>query len=414
VLGLGESESGGGLSIYFVANGVLSEDARSHGAAPGGCARPTSSTRSPEAVCNLYLERYDGEAKAWEEPRFIAALSQEDYPTWGGSGGRSLGGLTARVSPNGRYVAFMSERSLTGYNNVDANPAAEGAHDEEVFLYDSNTQRLVCASCNPTGAPPHGVLDTTHAGEGLGLLVDRPGVWREETEAQKWLAGSIPGWTPIEPNTAPYQSRYLTDEGRLFFNGADALVEGDTNGKEDVYQFEPAGVGDCKESSGCVALISSGIAENESAFLDASASGNDVFFITAHQLVASDRDNSFDVYDARVCTDASPCVQVPPPPPPPCGSEESCRPAPPAPAGFDLPASATFAGPGNVPKQESLAVTPTSKPKPLTKAQKLAKALRSCRKKFKHAKKKRVACEKQAKKKYGAKKARKHKTGKKK
>lgn len=427
VLGLGETESDSGLSIYFVANGVLSEDARSHGAAPGGCARPTSGTRSPEAECNLYLEHYNGETKTWEEARFIATLSQEDFPDWGGSGGASLAGLTSRVSPNGRYVAFMSERSLTGYDNVDANTAAKGARDEEVFLYDSNTQRLMCASCNPTGARPHGVLDTVNAGEGLGLLVDRPEVWRKDAEAPKWLAGSIPGWTPIEPNTAPYQSRYLSDSGRLFFNAADALVPQDENkrteniegssvqvGVEDVYQFEPEGVGDCKESSGCVGLISSGIAENESAFLDASASGNDVFFVTAHQLVASDRDNSFDVYDARVCTDASPCVTVPPPPPPPCGSEASCRPAPPPQAGFEVPASATFVGPGNVAKQETLGTTKTGTSKPLTKAQKLAKALTSCKKKFKHAKKKRVACEKQARKKYGAKKATKHNTGKKK
>jgi hypothetical protein len=39
-----------------------------------------------------------------------------------------------------------------------------------------------------------------------------------------------------------------------------------------------------------------------------------------------------------------------------------------------------------------------------TKAQKLKKALKACRKKFKHSKKKRSACEKQARKKYGAKK----------
>ena len=45
-------------------------------------------------------------------------------------------------------------------------------------------------------------------------------------------------------------------------------------------------------------LISSGTSEHESAFLDASASGNDAFFITAQPLVASDHDTNFDVYDA--------------------------------------------------------------------------------------------------------------------
>ena len=85
--------------------------------------------------------------------------------------------MTARVSPDGRYLAFMSNRSLTGYDNVDANPAAKGARDEEVYLYDAATKLLLCASCNPNGQPPHGVFDTEKAGEGLGLLVDRRADW---------------------------------------------------------------------------------------------------------------------------------------------------------------------------------------------------------------------------------------------
>ena len=51
------------------------------------------------------------------------------------------------------------------------------ARDQEVFLYDAKEGRLACASCNPSGARPHGVLDTENAGEGLGLLVDRPEAW---------------------------------------------------------------------------------------------------------------------------------------------------------------------------------------------------------------------------------------------
>jgi DNA-binding beta-propeller fold protein YncE len=405
---LGGSEDGS--SVYFVANGVLSAEAASRGAKDGNCSRPTAQEESAEAECNLYLERYNAESGEWEEPRYIATLSQEDFPDWEGDGGGSLGGLTARVSPNGHHLAFMSNRSLTGYDNVDASEAAGGARDEEVFLYDSETRRLVCASCNPSGARPHGVLDTANAGEGLGLVVDRPGIWR--AKGPRWIAGSIPGWTPLEPNSAPYQSRYLNDEGRLFFNGADALVAQDVNGKEDVYQFEPANVGDCNASSGCVALISSGTSSNESGFLDASVSGNDVFFVTAAQLVSTDRDNSFDVYDARVCG-SSPCIKPPPPPPPPCGSEATCRPSAPPPSVFEAPASATSSGAGNIPRQETLG-TGDSKPKPLTKAQKLVKAMKVCKKKFKHAKKKRASCETQARRAYGPKKAHKHKAGKKK
>ena len=63
---------------------------------------------------------------------------------------------------------------------------------------------------------------------------------------ERWLAGSIPGWTALAKRTTTrYQSRYLSDAGRLFFNSADALVPLDTNGKEDVYEYEPAGEGSC-------------------------------------------------------------------------------------------------------------------------------------------------------------------------
>ena len=95
--------------------------------------------------------------------------------------------------------ARLAERALsgvhvggepTGYDNVDANPEAKGARDEEVYLYDSAAASLRCVSCNPTGARPTGVLDQNESGEGLGLLVDRRKIW-----LGRWLAGNIPGWT---------------------------------------------------------------------------------------------------------------------------------------------------------------------------------------------------------------------------
>ena len=51
-----------------------------------------------------------------------------------------------------------------------------------------------------------------------------------------------------------------------------------------------------------MSLISSGTAEQESAFLEASENGDDAFFITAQPLVAADHDTNYDLYDARVCT----------------------------------------------------------------------------------------------------------------
>src|SRR5262249_26343878 len=161
----------------------------------------------------------------------------------------------------------MSNQELTGYDNVDVNSSLNAAHDEEVFLYDASAGRLVCASCNPNGQPPNGVFDTKGAGEGQGLTVDRPELW-----AGQWLAGSIPGWTlyGYDPPMTEHQSRYLSNNGRLLFNGAGALAAQDqaptrqetVNGKtlnvgvENVYEYEPQGIGSCGQASGCVALIS--------------------------------------------------------------------------------------------------------------------------------------------------------------
>ena len=408
---LGASEHGD--SLYFVANGVLAP-----GATQGHCARPaTAAAADPSAHCNLYVDQYDSSSKTWRT-RFITSLSQEDAPDWGSTGRGSLQGLTSRVSPNGRFVAFMSDQPLTAYNNVDVKPQAAGARDEEVFVYDTSKQRLTCVSCKQ-GTQPDGVLDTEKTSEGVGLLVDLPGVWRagEEGKASRWLAGSIPGWTPVEPNTAPYNSRYLSNDGRLFFNSADALASQDVNGKEDVYEYEPESLGSCTDSSGCVSLISSGTSSRESAFIDASTSGNDAFFVSAAQLVPGDRDKSIDLYDARVCTDASPCLESALANPSRCELEpnaENCK-GPGSPQSvFPPPASSTFSGPVSVAHSGTLPIKVT-KPAlfPLTRAQKLKKALGQCNKRFKHNKKKLTACRKQAYKKYGPKKPAKQKAKKK-
>jgi len=416
VVGTLPGASEDGSYVYFVANGVLNAEARAAGATPGSCARPNDKQPgTPTATCNLYLEHRNDASNEWEAPRFIARLSQEDQPDWGGAGSFSLGALTARVSPNGQYLAFMSKEPLTGYNNIDANPAAKGARDEEVYIYDATHGKLVCASCDPSNTPPSGILDHEAGGEGKGLLVDRLGVWKENEGEERggtrrplahWLAGSIPGWTPIEEATAFYQSRYLSNEGRLFFDSPEALVPHDRNAREDVYEYEREGLGSCHSSPGCVALISSGESDHESAFLDASETGNDVFFLTNQPLVGSDHDTSFDVYDAHVCSETSPCLTRPPASPVSCESLETCRPASaPDPSMPSASGSAVVNGPGNASRAQNLGFTEV-KPvqKPLTRAQLLAKALKSCKTKY-HAKaKKRAICERQARARYGPKK----------
>ena len=113
---------------------------------------------------------------------------------------------------------------------------------------------------------------------------------------------------------------------------------------------------------------------------------------TRAQLAGQDQNDNFNLFDARV-------GGVPPLSAPAC-SGTGCQGVPPAPPIFATPSSVTFNGVGNFPPP-SPAVNSKPKTKPLTRAQKLAKALKAC--KGKRNKTKRAACNAQARKRYGAK-----------
>jgi hypothetical protein len=349
---VGASEDGN--YVYFVSNNAVG-DGVGHGAVNGNCNGDTTKSEwqraTPVTACNLYMVHYAG-AAGWEPPALVGVLSGDDAPAWA-----IFEKKPARVSPDGRWLAFMSNRSLTGYDNRDAH---SGKPDEEVFLYHagsgSQPPGLVCASCDPTGARP------------TGFEVGFPYLSRlatsEEWTEEAWLAGAIPGWTGYDLGTSLYQSRYLSDSGRLFFNSSDALVPQDINNQVDVYEFEPANTAaepppndSCTTGSstynsatgGCVDLISSGTSHQESGFYDASASGDDVFFLTNESLVAQDPGGARSIYDAHVCgAEGVPCTQTAAVPPQ-CTTADACRAAPaPQPGIFGAPSSATFSGPGNL------------------------------------------------------------------
>ena len=200
-----------------------------------------------------------------------------------------------------------------------------------------------------------------------------------------------------------YQPRFLSDSGRLFFDSNDALVPQDVNGTQDVYEYEPVGVGGCsaasatfgERSGGCVGLISSGSSSEESAFLDASETGGDVFFLTSARLASQDYDNALDVYDAHECSVAVACYPPAPVSPPACTTGDACKAAPtPQPSIFGSPSSATFSGAGNVGPGSA----PVVGPRALTRGQRLARALAVCKKK-RHTQ--RGVCERGARRRYG-------------
>ncbi len=233
------------------------------------------------------------------------------------------------VTPDGTRLAFISHKSLTGYDNAASNGTSCGSTHyggpqpllcREVFEYNAVTDQLACASCNPSGARPAG-----------------PSSLPEEQAGGEFDSALA----------AVYRSRAFSEGGALFFQSFDALVPHARDGRQNVYEYE----------DGRVYPISDVVGSYESYFLDASASGNDVFFATADQLVSQDRDNRIDVYDARVDGGfpASVPLQV-------CDNGDSCKPpATPQPGVFGAPASATFSGAGN--PAPATAAGPVLKPK---------------------------------------------------
>jgi len=290
--------------VYFISG----QDLDGGGPAQGGQA-------------NLYLH----ESGSGED--FIATLAAKDV------GGANVSVVakepvrrTSRVTPDGLHAAFMSLAPLTGYDNRDVET---GEPDAEVFLYDAEAGKLTCVSCNPTGARPSG--REIFAGES-----DKP--------ANIAAAAHIPTF-----ESQLYGSRGLSGDGtRLFFQSFEALVPGDENGLQDVYQWEALGTGTCSEddasyqlqAGGCVKIISSGDASRDVIFVDASADGSDVFFATNSSLLAQDP-GLIDIYDARV-NGGFPQPEVPPR----CEGE-ACQPVVPAP-GIPTPGS-TSPAVGNPP-----------------------------------------------------------------
>ena len=321
VQGVAAAVTEDGEAIYFVARGVLDEAPNEFG------------DNAVSGTPNLYLWRQGKGA------RFIATLSGEDETNWGGTVEPAVADLAAAASPSGRYLVFMSQRSLTGYDNRDA---TTGQPVQELFRYDALTDETECISCNPTGARPLGVIPP-----GVDSLVNPTGLWKGQL-----AAATLPLPVSIAlKGVSLYRPRAVLDNGRVFFNAVDPLVPADSNGQWDVYQHEPTGVGNCLVSSGgastsrstggCVSLLSSGAGEKEAAFFDASETGNDAFLFTPARLSVLDEDAEIDIYDARVggveaTLSANPeCLG------------EACQPLAEAP-NDPTPASAAFHGPGNL------------------------------------------------------------------
>jgi hypothetical protein len=339
VLGMLGIATENGSYAYFVATGVLADNKSGNG------------EEAETGEGNLY-EWHAGETV------FIARLNTEDlYDEYNWRGfykanpdvAPAAGEKSSRVIPDGQAMFFTSQERLTRYDNAD---------QVEIYLYDATSGKLACISCNPTGAP---------------------------ATSETYLAGN-----PLSGGGEPRNSfltRNLSENGsRVFFQTKEALVPQDTNGQTDVYEWEREGVGSCERNSasfsvsneGCLYLISTGHSAQPAYFGDASASGDGVFFFTRQSLVGQDRDENYDIYDARV--DGGVAAQNPLSPVG-CTGEEGCLgPANSSPV-FDAPASATITGEGNLAPVESKTATKVKVKK--KKKQKKHKAKKKARAKTK-------------------------------
>jgi hypothetical protein len=289
-------------------------------------------------VPNLYLA-HEGTTT------FIATLSAaEDSCDW------EIHCMTARVSSNGRYIGFDSLEQLTGFDNLDA---LTSQPDQEIFLYDANAGDLSCASCGTTGTAPASPASIR-----------------------------LPEGNFNKPANPLHLQRNVSNSGQVFFDTRTQLIGAARNGVSNVYEYE----------GGELHLLSSGTAEAPSYFYEASADGGDVYLITAQGLTDGSNSVELAVFDAKVgggfpaashSKAAEPCEGES------CSGPQSIALRPPA------ISSRSISGQGNL---EPVVSKPPAV-RSLTSAQKLAKALKSCR--AKRDKHKRAVCEAQARKRYG-------------
>lgn len=281
-----------------------------------------------------------------------------------GALGSGPGAESSRTTPSGSFLLFESRAKLTAYEN---------AGHIEIYRYDAEAHTLVCVSCNPAGTPA-------------------------TADAELENFRSVPPPIVIEN---------LSEDGsRVVFETSEALVSADTDGTNDVYEWEEGAGG-----VPTVALISSGSSSvypslpkrevsyvpQQNMLLAVSPNGSDIVFSASEQLVPeAGAGGTQGIYDARV-DGGFPAPEVPVP----CEGAEECRPAGSSPPLLQAPVSVTFSGSGNLAPSVPVSVAVKPAAKPLRRAQRLAKALRACRKD--KAKAKRAKCEERARARYGLK-----------
>jgi len=240
------------------------------------------------------------------EISFVGTVTKRDVEGEDGGNGR-LGGLglwTTAVGPGaaenpGRLAIDPSRSTPDGTVLLFESRAVLDDYDHEgyaqIYRYDSVQQELDCLSCNPTLAP---------AIENSSLQ----SIAREQGAPEPF--GSF-----------AFVANLRSDGKRAVFQSTEALVASDTDGLQDVYEWEDQGVGSCRRAAGCVHLISSGQSDRIDYLYAVSDSGDDVFFRSSDLLLSGDADETPSIYDARAGGGFPE-----PGPPPQC--QQDCKPPP--------------------------------------------------------------------------------------
>jgi hypothetical protein len=213
---------------------------------------------------NLYV--WDGSSI-----KFIATVSSEDlahgFPVYGlalwspGFEARTAATNasrlldTARTTPDGSVFVFESRAQLTSYPN-------EG--HIEIYRYEDTSENLACISCSP----------------------DQP-----SSTGDSELAPAVAELGGFQMNQFLEVPNLSTDGRQVVFESRGALLPGDVNGAEDVYEWR----------DGTLSLISTGHAVQPSEIFGVTPSGNDIFFETGEKLVGEGQETgALAIYDARV------------------------------------------------------------------------------------------------------------------
>ena len=282
----------------------------------------------------------------------------EDRSVW-----RAEDSRPAQATPEGRFLVFPSSADLT---------SGDESKVPQLFEYDASNEKLTRVSIGQGGSYSNdGNVATFH---------DAP-----QIPAELSFSGGID-----LPTTAESALAVSSDGKRVVFTSAARLVpQVEDRGAPNVYQYQEEDV----------YLLSDGrddsMVGNEPTvkLFGTTASGQDVFFSTADQLVPQGVVAQDALYDARE-EGGFPAPIVTPG----CVGE-TCRGTTEATPQLQLPATLDQVGGDNLPPP--VESKPVSKRKPLTRAQKLAKALKACR--AKRNKRKLARCEAQARKQYGTK-----------